>query len=83
MSGELTFRSARIELVPADVVGGGWASSPHFLRLVAANGVVLAASEWYASRAAARRSARSWIRAMEDITHEPDMTKAVREVEQE
>lgn len=74
-------RTARIEIVPADVPGGGWADSPHYLRLVASNGLTLAHSENYSSRSKARRAAQSWIRAMDDILAEHlSGDDAVREV---
>ena len=53
----------------------------YFLRLVASNGGILARSETYSSKSNARRAAQSWIDAMEDITHEPDLSVAVREVQ--
>ena len=40
---------------------------PHYLRLVAANGQVLAHSETYSTRANARRAARAWRFAMYDV----------------
>ena len=69
-------RHARIELRPADL---GWfdrggelaalkpSARPHYLRLVAANGQVLATSETYSTRANARRAARAWRFAMYDV----------------
>ena len=69
-------RHARIELRPADL---GWfdrggelaalkpSARPHYLRLVAANGQVLAHSETYSTRANARRAARAWRFAMYDV----------------
>ena len=69
-------RHAHIELRPADL---GWfdrggelaalkqSARPHYLRLVAANGQVLAHSETYSTRANARRAARAWRFAMYDV----------------
>ena len=69
-------RHARIELRVADL---GWfdrggelaalkpSARPHYLRLVAANGQVLANSETYSTRANARRAARAWRFAMYDV----------------
>ena len=42
---------------------------PHYLRLVAANGQVLAHSEAYASRSKARRAVTTWIRAFGEVWH--------------
>ena len=70
-------RHARIEIVPSPVVyidedGNEWpqltpSTTPHFLRLVSANGATLAHSENYATRFNARRAAVSWLRAMDDV----------------
>ena len=66
-------RHARIELREADAY---WftdaikpkpSARPHYLRLVAANGQILAHSETYSTRANARRAARAWRFAMYDV----------------
>ena len=69
-------RHARIELRVADL---GWfdrggelaalkpSARPHYLRLVAANGQVLAHSETYSTRANARRAVESWLDAMSEV----------------
>ena len=60
-------RHARIEIRPVigedyDAFTYWWSPSkyPHYLRLVAANGQVLATSETYANRRNARRAVRAW-----------------------
>ena len=62
-------RHARIEVRPIDGLLKFEALSkhPHYLRLVAANGQVLATSEVYASRSNARRAVLAWLGAMEQI----------------
>lgn len=81
-------RTARIELVMCepnvyvDEDGVGWvqttpSQTPHFLRLRAANGVILAHSEVYSTRSNARRAAGAWLDAMWDVTNSP---APVREV---
>ena len=40
---------------------------PHYLRLVAANGQVLAHSENYANRRNARRAVKAWAEAFDDL----------------
>lgn len=72
-------RHARIEIVPQftvmverndgtrEWVRGGKASDPHFLRLRASNGVILAHSEVYASKSNARRAVAVWLDAMDSI----------------
>ena len=40
---------------------------PHYLRLVAANGQVLATSEVYANRSNARRAVKAWAEAFESV----------------
>ena len=63
-------RHARIELRPADdprTTNLKPSARPHYLRLVAANGQVLAHSETYSTRANARRAARAWRFAMYDV----------------
>lgn len=70
-------RHARIEIVPSPVVyidedGNEWpqltpATTPHFLRLVASNGAILAHSENYATRSNARRGAAAMLDAIEEI----------------
>ena len=69
-------RHARIELRPADL---GWydrggelaalkpSARPHYLRLVAANGQVLAHSETYSTRANARRAVKAWTQAFAEV----------------
>lgn len=73
--------SARIELVPIDLPATPTSPSawPHFLRLVAANGRILAHSENYATRASARRAASTWVRAFRDVAEAPE-SEQVREV---
>ena len=76
-------RHARIELRVADL---GWfdrggelaalkpSARPHYLRLVAANGQVLAHSETYSTRANAKRAAWAWrdaFREVVNISHPP------------
>ena len=70
-------RHARIELRPADMTwltttdtsGMTWEDArplskrPHYLRLVAANGAVLATSEVYSTRQNARRAVDAWVAA--------------------
>lgn len=87
----MTFREAHINLTPTNPewethVATAWPTQsrppserPHHLRLIASNGTVLAHSGPYPTRAQARRAAHSWIRAMEDITHQPDLSSAIRE----
>ena len=55
-------RHARIELLVADIPADGRKPSarPHYLRLVAANGQVLAHSENYSTRQNARRAIGAW-----------------------
>ena len=77
-------RHARIELRPADL---GWfdrggelaalkpSARPHYLRLVAANGQVLATSETYSTCANARRAAKGLRFFMYDVLalDDPDL----------
>ena len=74
-------RHARIELRPAEVY---WftdairpkpSARPHYLRLVAANGQVLAHSETYSTRANARRGAKALRFFMYDVLalDDPDL----------
>ena len=63
-------RHARIELRPADdprTTNLKPSARPHYLRLVAANGQVLAHSETYSTRANARRAVESWLDAMSEV----------------
>ena len=62
-------RHARIELRPAEVTSPEGllgaiflkpSARPHYLRLVAANGQVLAHSENYSTRQNARRAVKAW-----------------------
>lgn len=71
-------RHARIQLRPADL---GWfdrggelaalkpSARPHYLRLVAANGQVLAHSETYSTRANAKRAAWAWREAFREVVN--------------
>lgn len=61
----MSTRHARIELRP--VQGSTKATQPHYLRLVAANGQVLATSETYANRQNARRAVGAWRAAFGDV----------------
>ena len=75
----MSTRTARIEIHPArfeepDAPGVEWADDaappsqrPHYLRLVAANGQVLAHSENYSSRSNARRAAKALRFFMYDV----------------
>lgn len=78
-------RYAVIEVVEAETV---WpldkpvpskSLRPHFLRLRASNGQILAVSETYSNASNARRASDSWIEAFRDILACPD-SKRVREV---
>lgn len=75
-------RRARIEVAPGHVTeervdADGFhdyvtryairATEPHFLRLRASNGRILAHSEVYASRSNAKRAASAWLVAMSDL----------------
>ena len=42
---------------------------PHYLRLVAANGQVLATSEFYSTRQNARRAVKAWLYAFAEVLH--------------
>lgn len=78
-------RTARIEIVPTAVGredGEVFAFDPHYLRLIASNGLTLAHSENYSSRSKARRATTSWLRAFDDVlTESVSGGEAVREVE--
>lgn len=54
-------RTARIELRPVE--GSTKARQPHYLRLVASNGQVLATSETYSTRYNARVAVDAWVEA--------------------
>ena len=60
-------RSARIEIRPTSIPAKSDAARPHYLRLVASNGQVLATSEVYASRRNARRAVSAWIAAFDSV----------------
>jgi hypothetical protein len=76
-------RTARIELAPAEPSPSDLelkpSARPHFLRLVAANGEILAHSENYSSRANARRASGAWVQAFRDVLATP-ATERVTEV---
>ena len=66
-------RHARIEIQPVHPMsplaeGKTPSGRPHYLRLVAANGQILATSETYANRTNARRAVASWATAFCDVT---------------
>jgi hypothetical protein len=70
---------ARVEVCEADITNiidiwyhhGGVPSAlsqrPHYLRLVAGNGQILATSEIYSTLSNARRARRAWVRAFGQI----------------
>lgn len=83
---------ARLEIVPSHPISRGRggavvmartpSATPHYVRLVAANGTTLAHSETYSTRSNARRAARDWLRIMRDITHGPRPWARIQEVTQ-
>lgn len=73
-------RTARIEIVPADITEGtttrtARATEAHYLRLIAANGEPLATSELLSTRSNARRAATSWLRAMRQVADAGNVTE--------
>ena len=78
-------RYAVIEVVeaetvwPADRPIPGKSKRPHFLRLRASNGAILAVSETYANLSNARRAKDAWVEAFRDILAAPHAAR-VREV---
>ena len=78
-------RYAVIEVVeaetvwPADKPVPARSHRPHFLRLRASNGSILAVSETYANISNARRAKDAWVEAFRDILRAP-VSERVREV---
>lgn len=69
---------ARVEVCEADItnvvdiwydghVPSALSQRPHYLRLVAGNGQILATSEIYSTLSNARRARRAWVRAFGQI----------------
>ena len=61
-------RRARIEIAPAHFPDDPCnAGCPHFLRLRASNGRILAHSETYANKRSAQRAVEAWMTAFDDV----------------